>query len=67
MKVVCIKRIPVFNINVGDIIDISLKSRYVNHYFIIRGKADFNEYPLNKDNFITMEEFRENQLEKLSI
>lgn len=65
MKVVCIKRIPVFNINVGDIIDVSLKSRYVNHYFIIRGKYYKSDYPINKDNFITMEEYREQQLNKV--
>ena len=68
MKVICIKEIPIFNIKVGDKIDVNIESKSINGrfheecYFINRGNQ---EYPINKVNFITIEEHREQQLDKL--
>jgi hypothetical protein len=71
MKVICIKEIPIFSIKVGDKIDVNIESKSINGrfheecYFINRGKFYHQEYPINKVNFITIEEHREQQLNKL--
>jgi len=71
MKVMCIKEIPIFNIKVGDKIDVNIESKSINEwfheecYFINRGKFYDQEYSINKVNFITIEEHREQQLDKL--
>jgi hypothetical protein len=75
MKVMCIKEMkstdPVFtSIKIGDWIEVNLKSIYTKtnedpnassyYYFINSG-----EYAFNKDNFITLQQWREQQLNKL--
>ena len=74
MKVICIKEIPIFSIKVGDKIDVNIESKSINGrfheecYFINKEVVSLignQEYPINKVNFITIEEHREQQLDKL--
>ena len=75
MKVMCIKEMKstdkVFtSIKIGDWIEVGEKSIYAktnedpnasSYYYFIKG----GEYALNKDNFITLQQWREQQLNKL--
>jgi hypothetical protein len=75
MKVMCIKEMkstdPVFtSIKIGDWLEVNTKSIYIktnedpnssNYYYFIKN----GEYAFHKDNFIALEEWREQQLNKL--
>ncbi len=72
MKIVCIKEIkstePVFNsIRLGSILEVSKESNYKGgtlsgFFYLLKGSI---EYALPMENFITMEEWRDQQLNKI--
>lgn len=71
MRVICIKQIDskdsryrTLRIKLGEWIDVTEKSRYgpFNGYFFVREQT---EYSLDRKDFLTIEQWREQQLDKL--